>query len=169
MRALTLSLCACLVMVNLSLAQESPAGTIATVNPLGFLQFGPTAEVEFDAGSAASLALGARLPNLGLLSHVVDSEIGFSWTAMASVRFYLDSARKPAGWYVAPRAEVGKSRSGGESYTLKGGALEAAHRWLFANGRNLSLGAMAGKFQSSSDLEGWFVMGVLNVGVGGRR
>ena len=165
---------ACAVLA-LTLAQplgaQAPEGRpspVFQVNPLGFLQFGPTGEAEFMAGRGVALAFGARVPTLGLLSYAVDPDLGFSWTGAAAIRFFFDAERQPAGWWAGPRAELGRSNSSGETYTLKGGGLEFGHRWLRASGKNITAGAMAGKFVSSSDLSGYFVMGVLNLGVGGR-
>src|SRR5437879_4032309 len=82
--------------VSLAGAQSSelaPKPSILVAgNPLGFLQFGPTAEAEAFVNPTISLATGVRIPTLGLLAHVVDDQIGFAWTVMGSVRFYLDSA-----------------------------------------------------------------------------
>jgi hypothetical protein len=165
--------CALMVMAVLpsglrAQAPEARPSPVFQVNPLGFLQFGPTAEAEFAVGRGVALAFGARVPTLGLLSYAVDPDLGFTWTAAAAIRFFFDGERQPAGWWAGPRAELGRSNSSGETYTLKGGGLEFGHRWLRASGKNIAVGAMAGKFVSSSDLSGYFVMGVLNLGVGGR-
>jgi hypothetical protein len=166
MKALAPALALLVAVTPLRAQETAHRGPIVTVNPLGLLQFGPTLEAEFSMGRSAAFAAGARLVNAGLISHSLDSEIGFSWTAMASVRLYTNADRKPAGWYIAPRVEFGTSRSADENYTLKGGGLEAAYRWLFKGGKNLSAGGIAGKFDSQSGLSGWFVMGVLNLGIG---
>lgn len=149
-------------------APEARPSPVFQVNPLGFLQFGPTVEAEIMAGKGVALVFGARVPTLGLLSYAVDPDLGFSWTGVGAVRFFFDGERQPAGWWAGPRVELGRSNSSGETYTLKGGGLEVGHRWLRASGKNIAAGAMAGKFVSSSDLSGYFVMGVLNLGVGGR-
>jgi hypothetical protein len=137
---------------------------VMQANPLGLLQFGPTAEIERFVTPRASLATGLRVPTLGLLTHVIDDQIGLAWTVMGSVRFYLDSAAAPRGWWIAPRVEIGQARSGSETYSVKGGAGEVGHRWIRDNGLAISAGAMAGAFKSASGLEGKFIMGVLSLG-----
>ena len=166
MRSRLAALLALLVVpVSTSLCQSPPRPTVVMqANPLGFLQFGPTAEIEKFTTPTVSLATGVRIPTLGLLTHVIDDQIGFAWTIMGSVRFYLDSSAAPRGWWLAPRIELGRAASGSQTYLVKGAAGEVGHRWIRQNGLAISAGAMAGAFKSESGLDGAFVMGVLSLG-----
>jgi hypothetical protein len=152
-------------------AAQSPAAVqdaavpsrVVAVNPLGFLQFGPTIEAELPVGSAAAFAGVLRLPQFGLLSHVLDSELESGWMLGGAVRLYRDGARRPAGWHFGPRVEAGYTRTGGERVAVYGGGIEAAHRWVNRSGFALAAGGMVGGFRSKY-LKGLALMGSVTVG-----
>lgn len=142
-----------------------PSGNVVVaVNPLGFLQFGPTVEAEALVGSV-SIATGLRIPTVGLLSRLIDPELGFAWLLMAGARVYLDREAAPAGWFAGPRFEWGDSRSGGDQYEVSGWGLEVGRRWVRADRRAIAGGIIVGSFESESGLNGKFIMGVVSFGV----
>jgi hypothetical protein len=165
MRALRIAgLLALLLVPPAARAQQNRPGFILAVDPAGFLQFGPTVEMEFSLGPFAGLDLGVRVPSLGMLALQIDEEMDRAALGTASVRFYFDRTRKPAGWLLGPRFEIGQADSGGEIYLVKGGGLEVGHRWLFGS-LPLYLGAFAGGFKSESGLTGAMGAGVLSIGL----
>jgi hypothetical protein len=137
---------------------RNPGGTLITINPLGFAQFGPNLEVQPSLGPAASLALGVRVVSLGLIPNLMQAadddngEIGFTWTATAAFLFY-PGQQAPRGWYVGPRLEIGKGTSsdnGGEyDDSPMVAAIDFGYRWLRPSGFNLSLGGQAGVIRST--------------------
>lgn len=160
-------LSAVLLLLAASVPAQAPEDSkrfIVTGNPLGFLQFGPTVEAERLSQSGTGVAVGLRIPTLGLITHLLDDQIGFAWLGMGSLRIHFDE-RKPKGWWLGPRAEWGKANSGSSVYVVKGGGLEVGHNRIAASGRVISAGAIIGAFQSQSGLEGKFIMGVLSIGV----
>lgn len=152
----------------------APHRTVVSGNPLGFLQFGPTGQVEFPMGKGAGLEFGVRVPSLGLLSHVVDMDLESGWMLLASPRFYTAPEKQPSGWFIGPHVEWGKTGSSGTTSTVFGGGLEVGHRWVFPNRLALSLGGIAGGFKSNwtdrddatntGSLGAGFIMGVLSIG-----
>lgn len=160
-----LAIAACLAVPDAIAAQQPVAQpkSILTVNPLGFLQLGPTVEFEWLASPTVGIDVGLRSPTLGLLAHLIDPELGLSLLGIGSVRFHTDS-RRPLGWWLGPRAEAGKSSSGGTMYDAWGGGIEFGHSRRLKSGRILQLGAMGGRFESKSGFEAYFIMGALSIG-----
>jgi len=91
-----------LVIPLIASSQEYPISKFAlSVNPIGFLQFGPSVSVE--AGLTGSLVLNAhvRFPTLGLLSYVVNDDNdgldelkGFAFGA-GVIYFFGDKRNRP--------------------------------------------------------------------------
>lgn len=141
-----------------------PPTAFLSVNPLGFLQLGPTAEAEIVAPPIG--ILGAfRVPSLGLVSHLIDPDLESAWMAGGSLRYYLEAEKAPAGLFLGPRVEAGRSVSAGDELSLIGVAGEFGWRKISSSGFWFSGGVMAGYFRSDL-LTGVFVMAVLDVGVG---
>ncbi len=137
-------------------------GTVLTINPLGFLQFGPNLEVQPTIGRTTGIGLGVRIPYLGLLPHLIaaadpEGQLGFTWLVTTAVMFYPQQ-HAPRGWFFGPRFEIGKGSSseaggyygGRTSYSdaLLIGAAEFGYRWIRPSGFNLSLGGQAGVIRS---------------------
>jgi hypothetical protein len=143
-------------------AQSKPGGaprvggTIVTINPLGFAQFGPNLEVQPIIGRVMGVALGVRVPYLGLIPHLMASEdngsLGFIWMATAAVVFY-PGQQAPRGWYVGPRFEIGSGTSEDDYGHYKDTPLMAGidfgYRWMWQSGFNLSVGGQSGVISSS--------------------
>ena len=174
--------CVLLAAPTATVAQgmDSPAmSTVAQINPLGFLQFGPNFEVAFPVSPMVSITPGLRIATLGLLPHLMMEEgesLGLSWTLSATAHVYPDGAGMQ-GFYVGPRFEFGMGSSSDEfaeyDSTILVGAADFGYRWVYDSGMHLMVGAQTGGFldswegtDGSSGDEGYvFAMLVLGIGI----
>jgi len=121
--------------------------TVLSTNPLGFLQFGPNVEFEKAASDAGAWAVGARLPSLGVMAHVINDELDGGWTVYGTWHFYPNSTRL-RGWYLGPHLEAGSTTSTDWTSKILGGGGEFGYRWVKPNGFSMVLGGMLGMFKS---------------------
>jgi hypothetical protein len=145
-------------------------GFAVTVNPLGFLQHGPTVDVEVPIAPRIGVVAGGRMITLGALSYVLDPDLRSGWSGSGSLRIYLKNRNAHTGWWIAPRYEWGRTDSGGTEYTGTLVGAEVGYRWLFTSRKVVSLGFLAGTLHSESEdgddgLSGAIIAGVLSVGI----
>jgi hypothetical protein len=103
-------LAALLVLPSLPAAAEDrePAAALF-LQPLGLLQFGPMAEVEFRLAPALSMSAHVRAQGLGLLSHLLVTEAVEYWGMAAGVgmRYFIYPGAGPNAWFVGGMADIG--------------------------------------------------------------
>ena len=152
------------------------ARTSWSTNTLGVLQLGPNVEFERALSPAGAFGMGARLPTLGVMSHVINDGIESGWTVYGIYHFY-PKRNGLRGWFLGPHLEFGGTSN--ETYTSKliGGGGEFGHRWIKPNGFSIVLGGLIGTFKSddtwkdgsgSAGSEQYFVW-MLNLSIGVAR
>jgi hypothetical protein len=89
-------------------AEPEPAVTLL-FQPLGFLQYGPAAEVEFRLTPALYLSAHVRANGLGLLTHLLTTDGTEFWgvAAGAGLRYLLYPDASPHAWFVGGLVEAG--------------------------------------------------------------
>ncbi|MGD8276827.1 MAG: hypothetical protein PVH00_02320 [Gemmatimonadota bacterium] len=142
--------------------QAPPAfGPTIYLNPLGFLQFGPTLGVEAPAGSDGYLDLHVRMQGLGALMHAIwDDTKARQLGVGGGYRAFLGSPESRNRWYAGGLGEFvwspyGKGNSEGRALgvVLAG---QLGHRWRRESGIFFNLGLLAGSYTELSD-ESWNV------------
>jgi hypothetical protein len=173
-----------LLMATTTVSGQSPAANTATLgarttwstNVLGVLQFGPNLEFERAVSATQSLGAGARLPTLGVMSHVINDGIRGGWSAYGTWRLYPQRVALRR-WYVGPHVEFGGTSNETFTSRIYGGAAEFGHRWIKPSGFSIVVGGLLGTFRSddtwkdgtgSAGSENYFVW-MLNVSLGVSR
>jgi hypothetical protein len=136
-------------------AKPAPASrTTLMVNPLGFLQFGPIAQLEIPVSRDLSVLAHVRLHGLGLLSYLLFPDTPAFWSVAAGsgVRYFFRSGSSPNAPYLGALVEVGYnpySANVGYSDEYAGSAVymtftaNGGYRWRF-NSFVLEVGAYLG-------------------------
>lgn len=137
--------------------QAVPAfGPTIYLNPLGFLQFGPTLGVEIPAGSDGYLDLHVRMQGLGALMHAIwddtkARQLGFG----GGYRAFLGAPGSRNRYHVGGLGEFvwspyGKGDREGRALgvVLAG---QFGHRWRRESGIFFNLGVLAGSYTELSD------------------
>lgn len=90
-----------------------------SINPLGFVQFGPTLNAEFAIGQNIFIGPTFRSIGLGLLSHVVaEDEIGIGTISFGIAgHYFINNPRGPNRLYVGGNIEYGFGPTRGEEGT----------------------------------------------------
>ena len=87
-----------------------------SVDPLGFLTFGPSINAEVALGNYIGLQTGFRILNWGLFTDKILNEtedfypdMKLSWTVNFEVKFYIKPKNKLNGFYLGPQFDYGRS------------------------------------------------------------
>ncbi|MBN2351439.1 MAG: hypothetical protein JXD23_02645 [Spirochaetales bacterium] len=90
-------------------AEEREPTAALLLQPLGFLQFGPIAELELRLAPSLSMSFHIRLHGLGLLSHLLVTDGTEFWGAAAGLgmRYFLYPTDAPHAWFFGGMVEVG--------------------------------------------------------------
>ena len=148
-------------------AQQAPVQLLPTfgptvyMNPLGFLQFGPTLGVEIPNGASAYFDLHVRMQGLGALMHALWDDTKIHQVGLGGgYRGFSGSPDSRNRYYAGGVVEFVWSPYGKNDYEGRGLGFVAAgqvgHRWRFASGIFLNLGVLAGSYIETSD-ESWNV------------
>ncbi len=142
------------------------------LNPLGFLQFGPTVEGQFEISPNIYLTAHLRYSALGLIYQALESDgfeddVSFGSAALGAgfIKFF-DKYNSPNLWYVGGFAEYGwgatnNSSDAGEhqwegedsQFILAG---NVGHRWRYPSNFFLNIGAQLGGVVSLKS-EWWYL------------
>ena len=144
----------------LTAQSESPqAGPLEKgiyVNPLGFVQFGPTIGMEFPAAENGLLDFHVRLQGLGALAYALNDDTELWQTGIGmGYRSFLGDPQSLKRFYVGGIAEFVWSPYADD--VLEGTALGFAgagqfgHRWRRPSGVFINLGAFLGVYYEFSD------------------
>ena len=129
---------------------------VFSIDPLGFITFGPSLNVEIALGKYIGLQTGFRILNLGLCTHHILNEtqnffpdMKMSWTVNLEAKFYIKPKEKLKGFYLGPKFDYGKSiykdewEFGGETewqkefYDIMVFGLGVGYKWIWDNGFSL--------------------------------
>jgi hypothetical protein len=102
---------------SFSQTDEDQNNVCISIDPLGFLTFGPSVNAEFGLGKFIGLQAGFRVLNLGLFTDLILNDAGgfypnmkFSWTVNFEAKFYIKPRNKLNGFYIGPKFDYGRSR-----------------------------------------------------------
>ena len=129
---------------------------VLSIDPLGFITFGPSLNAEIALGKYIGLQTGFRILNLGLCTHLILNEtedffpdMKMSWTVNIETKFYIKPKEKLTGFYLGPKFDYGKSiykdefDFGGETiwqkefYDIMVFGLGVGYKWIWENGFSL--------------------------------
>jgi len=129
---------------------------VFSIDPLGFITFGPSLNAEIALGKYIGLQTGFRILNLGLCTHHILNEtqnffpdMTMSWTVSIEAKFYIKPKEKLKGFYLGPKFDYGKSNYkdefdfGGEThwqtelYDIMVFGLGVGYKWIWESGFSL--------------------------------
>ncbi len=111
-------LIAFLILSTVPASAEDREPTAALfLQPLGFLQFGPIAEVELRLAPSLSMSFHVRLHGLGLLSHLLVTDDTAYWGTAAGIgmRYFLYPSAAPHAWFFGGMVEIGVNGFSGDA------------------------------------------------------
>ena len=159
-------LCLLLMIPQFVSAQQESRKFALTVNPLGFIQFGPTVSAEFALTPNTFIGPTVRFVGLGLLSHVIsDNEESVTNGSFGLLFRQFISNPSPSRIYLGGTMEFGWGTSRGSvGYTdeWKGSVNLLAfmgnigNRWRFPSGFFVNVGVFAGFALEIKD-EWWYL------------
>ncbi|UCG27573.1 MAG: DUF3575 domain-containing protein [Bacteroidales bacterium] len=146
----------CCPQNTFSQPDEKEHNIFISIDPLGFVTFGPSINAEFALGKSAGFQTGFRILNLGLCTHNILNEtedffpdMKTSWTVNLDAKFYIKPKGKLKGFYIGPQFDYGRSRYenefdfGGETIEEKEVndimvfGLGTGYKWIWENGFSL--------------------------------
>jgi len=87
-----------------------------SIDPLGFLTFGPSINAEIALGKSIGLQTGIQILNWGLFTHLILNEtedfypdMKMSWTVNLEAKFYIKPKNKLNGFFLGPQFKYGRS------------------------------------------------------------
>jgi hypothetical protein len=166
---LFLLLCGALLIPQVISAQQESRSFALTVNPLGFIQFGPTVSAEFALTPNTFIGPTIRFVGFGLLSHIMvgdsDEDLKFG-TMSAGLQFRQFMMNpSPSRLYFGGTAEFGWGGSRGsvgysDEWESSSGVIvfmgNFGNRWRFPSGFFVNVGIFAGFANELSD-KWWYL------------
>ena len=137
-------------------ADDKQANACISIDPMGFITFGPSMNAEIGLGKRIGFQAGFRILNWGLFTDLILNEAGnfypdmqMSWTVNLEAKFYLKPREKMQGFYLGPKFDFGKStykdewEFGGdihwqkEMYNVMVFGIGVGYKWIWDSGFSL--------------------------------
>lgn len=128
---------------------------VISIDPLGFVTFGPSINTEVALGKFIGLQTGFRILNLGLCTDLILNErvglpdMKMSWTVNIKAKFYIKPKEKLEGFFLGPSFDYGRSTyeyeydwidetfTDRQKYNNMVFGLGVGYKWIWDNGFSL--------------------------------